>query len=729
MKQLAQYQDGRLDLQEVPIPVAPPGGVLVRTKHSVISLGTERMKLEQAKMNLLQKARARPDQVRKVLETARNLGWKAAWEKVRNRLETPTPMGYSAAGIVESVDSGNTRFRVGDRVACGGAECAFHAEYIAIPDALVVPVPLEVTLWQAAYTTIASIALQGVRQADVRLGEKVAVIGQGLVGLLVTNLLQAAGARVLAVDVAPARRQVCAAMGAERVVITGENDLLAEGRDWTNGFGVDHAILCTATISNAPLEQAAALLRDRGRLTVIGKTKMDLAWKPFYEKELDLRFSRSYGPGRYDPSYEWGGTDYPIGYVRWTEQRNFEACLALMAAGRLRVESITTRRAAFSDALDVYCELTRPEGENHLGIILDYEDRCEAGGGPATSITGMVGLPRSASARVGEPVTGLHVVGAGNFVRTMLLPHLRGKIRFGTVVNQSALSAQHVATKFGFAQAATSLASVPAEPKTAVLIGTRHHLHARLICEALRAGHRHIFVEKPLCLTIKELEEINAAVAETGEKASVMAGFNRRFAPGAITLKQILRAHPGPRSLSYQVFPGELDLSHWYANHDESGGRIIGETCHFLDLTRWLLDDESAVSIACHAIGQPAGRYPFFDSMACQIQFSGGSVAQLTYAGEGDTSYPKETILAVASGRTLRLTNFQRLEDFHDRRSRVTTYASKGHAEEMMAWLSYLAGEAAHPLPLRDAAASTLLTLSAAEALRGGGTTMRLNLG
>src|SRR5438045_3090301 len=345
-----------MEMQEVPRPTAPPGGVLVRTSHSVISIGTEKMKIQQAKMNLLQKARARPDQVRKVLDTARTLGWRAALEKVRNRLESPTPLGYSAAGIVEEVDPANTRFRIGDRVACSGAECAFHAEYVAVPDFLVTPVPEGVENWQAAYTTICAIALQAVRQTEPALGERVLVMGQGLIGLLVTNLLQASGVRVMAVDIEPLRNHFARAMGAERVVNHGGQKLSDEVRAWTNGYGVDAAVICTATESSAPIEDAAEALRDRGRIVDVGITKIELPWKMFYEKEIDFRFSRSYGPGRYDPAYEWGGSDYPIGYVRWTEQRNLQACLHLMASGRLKLEELTTLRAPFNNALEVYRE-------------------------------------------------------------------------------------------------------------------------------------------------------------------------------------------------------------------------------------------------------------------------------------------------------------------------------------------------------------------------------------
>ncbi|HYF34610.1 MAG TPA: zinc-binding alcohol dehydrogenase, partial [Prosthecobacter sp.] len=327
MLQLAQYQDGRLELQEVPVPQAPPGGILVRTTCSVISPGTEKMKVEQARMSLLQKAKARPDQVKKVLDTARTLGWRAAMEKVKNRLESPAPLGYSAAGVVTAVDPLNTRFKVGDRVACGGAECAFHAEMIAVPDLLAAPVPDGVEDWQAAYTTLASISLQAVRQADVRLGDRVLVVGQGLVGQLATSLLCASGARVMAVDFVRQRLAVSQAMGAERTLNPAETKTEDAVREWTAGAGVDAVLLCVGGRGPEAAEMAVSSLRDRGTLVIVGIYDAELSWKTAYMKDIQVRYSRSYGPGRYDAEYEWGGRDYPIGYVRWTENRNFEASL------------------------------------------------------------------------------------------------------------------------------------------------------------------------------------------------------------------------------------------------------------------------------------------------------------------------------------------------------------------------------------------------------------------
>ncbi len=485
MKQIAQYQDGRLELQEVPKPTAPSGGILVRVTHSVISTGTERMKVEQAQMNLLQKAKARPDQVRKVLQSARTLGWRATAEKVRNRLESPTPLGYSAAGVVDAVDTENTRFRVGDRVACGGAECAFHAEYIAVPDKLAAGVPDGVENWQAAYTTIVSIALQTVRQLEPTLGERALVIGQGLVGLLVTGLLRADGARVMAVDLDAAREPFARAVGAESFLLADHGSVIDQVHAWTDGYGVDAVILATGTQSNAPTELAVEALRDRGRIVVVGNTKVELLWRYAYEKEIDIRYARSYGPGRYEPAYEWGGTDYPIGYVRWTEQRNFDACLHLMKTGALDLAALTTRRVPFTAALDVYRTLLSPDSQD-VGVVLEYETDARLSAAVLrASEPPQVDLTRGAApSRLQAAVGRVNVIGAGNFARTMLLPHLKRQVPLGVVVNNTSLSANHVKTKFGFSSAATDAAGLFEPPASGPPGASKQRPHRRRHCDS-----------------------------------------------------------------------------------------------------------------------------------------------------------------------------------------------------------------------------------------------------
>ncbi|MGB0579108.1 MAG: zinc-binding dehydrogenase [Limisphaerales bacterium] len=710
MKQIAQYQDGRLELQEVPVPVAPPGGALVRVTHSVISIGTEKMKVEQANMSLLRKAKARPDQVRKVIETARNLGWRAAWDKVKNRLSSPTPLGYSAAGEVVAVDSGNTRFRVGDQVACAGAECAFHADFIAQPDLLMAKVPEGVPNDHAAYTTIAAIALQTVRQADPNLGDRVLVLGQGLVGLFVTNLLAINGARVMAVDLLPTRKQLAMSLGAERFVVPGEQKLEEEVREWTQGFGVDGVVVCTAAASNGPIDQAVDSLRDRGRMTIVGNTHTELHWKVAYAKEIEVRYSRSYGPGRYDPAYEFGGGDYPIGYVRWTEGRNFDACLHLMKTGQLKIDELTTRRVKFDDCLDIYRELGAGTSKD-VGVVIEYDDTPAPEHSIAPKAT--AGTPRKQSI---EPVAAVDVIGAGNFARTMLLPHLAG-LELGNVVNQTALSANHVKTKFGFDEAGTDAkAALLKDGHRGVIIATRHHLHADLVIQAL-SSNRHIFVEKPLCLRREEMDAIDHAMANS--EGSLQIGFNRRFAPASVELRRILANTPGPKSASFRVNAGKLDPEHWYANHAESGGRVLGEACHFFDYFRFLFTAKP-VRVFAHPVWPAEGQSPFPDTVTAQIEFEDGSSGQVIYTAEGDSSFPKETLTVFGANLVAEIENFKKLVVHQNRKKTKHSYSSKGHAEQMAGWSAFLGGNSPHLFPYEDGRLSMHLTFAVLESIQTG---------
>lgn len=710
MKQLAQYQDGRLELREVPVPRPPPGGILVRVACSVISPGTERMKVEQAGMSLLGKARARPDQVRQVLDTARTLGWRAAYEKVRNRLESPSPLGYSAAGVVVEADPANRRFAVGDRVACGGAECAHHAEFIAVPDLLASPVPEEVADGQAAFTTLGAIALQAVRQMQPRLGDRVVVLGQGLIGLLVTRLLHLSGARVMGVDLQSGRLEVAKTFGAERAVESG--DAAEVGRhaaDWTAGLGVDAVLICAGGRAGALAETALGCLRDRGLLVVVGIHDLELPWRVAAMKDIEVRYARSYGPGRYDAAYEWGGLDYPAGYVRWTENRNFEAVLHLLRTGALDVTPLVTRRAAFDKALEVYADLLKPENTD-IGIVLEHDQRgmpppSEAGRMPVIIRTEGTPVPREAGK---TPV--LHVLGAGNFARTMLLPHLRGLAPFGTVVNGGGLSARHVQEKFGFARAETDAETVFRDAGAAVLITTRHHLHAPYVLRGL-AAHQHVFVEKPLCLTEEELLAIDDAMKTTS--GSLMVGFNRRFAPATQSALQALAKAPGPRAITCEVHAGLLPKDHWYHNIDESGGRVLGEACHFFDLFCYLAGSPP-VKVWAQGIGPGVGT----DCLGAQVTFADGSTAQLLYTTAGDPSYPKETWRVFAGGLVAACENFQRLDLHSGRKRRRLRFTSKGHAEEMRAWIDFLSGAAPPPLPYHYARQSMVLTFAALRSAR-----------
>jgi predicted dehydrogenase/threonine dehydrogenase-like Zn-dependent dehydrogenase len=705
MKQLAQYQDGRLVLLEVPELQAPVGGILVRTTYSVISPGTERMKVEQARMSLLAKARARPDQVRKVLDTARNVGWRSALEKVRNRLESPSPLGYSAAGVVIAVDERNTRFQVGDRVACGGAECAHHAELLAIPDLLAAPIPGGVEDWEAAHTTLCSIAMEAVREAGIALGDRVLILGQGLIGLLCTAMAKAAGARVLGVDQDALRLNAATLMGAECVGHAASEDIPRLVQQWTDGMGVDSVLICLGGKSTHVAETSLSCVRDRGTLMIVGMYDVELSWKTAYMKQVQVRYSRSYGPGRYDPSYEWAGQDYPAGYVRWTENRNFSACLQLMRDKVISLAPLVTRRAVFSDAVSVYSDLLQ-QGNADIGVLLQYDatDVSTSHSPAATIVHTLTEKQRVLS----QTVSSVSIIGAGNFARTMLLPHLKGKLSFDTVVNATALSAYHVKEKFGFAKAVTDAAEVW-HGGSAVVIATRHHLHAELVSQALEYGH-HVFVEKPLCLNLEELQSIQSLHSQS--PGSLMVGFNRRFSPAMQALKQRLDSCSGARSLSITVNAGTVAPDHWYARSEESGGRIIGEGCHFFDLACYLLGQ--AVSVSAQRVGQSA----VSDSAAVQIAFADGSTAQIVYSAEGDSAFPKESYRLMTAGWIAESENALTLTVYEKRRRRQHKYSSKGHAEEMWAWAQYLMGQGAHPMSWASIHQSMQLTFAVMRSIR-----------
>jgi predicted dehydrogenase/threonine dehydrogenase-like Zn-dependent dehydrogenase len=664
-------------------------------------------------MSLLQKAKARPDQVKKVIDTARTLGWKSAIEKVRNRLESPSPLGYSAAGVVVAVDELNTRFRVGDRVACGGAECAFHAEMIAVPDLLAAPVPEGVEDWQAAYTTLTSISMEAVRQSGARLGERVLVMGQGLVGLLATGLLRASGVRVMGVDFVSSRLQTALAMGAERVVHPAQSKLDDEVREWTEGHGVDAVLLCVGGKGPDAANSAISVLRDRGVMVIVGIYDAELSWKTAYMKDIQVRYSRSYGPGRYDPQYEWGGRDYPIGHVRWTENRNFESCLHLMKSGALDLKPVTTRQARFEDAVSVYNDLMQP-GNADIGVVLEYSKELGARSAEPESADRPAGNIKELPSMLQAPCSKLDAVGAGNFARTMLLPHLKDKIALGTIVNGTGLSARHVKEKFGFANAETDSAKVFEHAGGALMIGTRHHLHAPLVLKGLQAD-KHVFVEKPLCLTRDELGKIDE-VMQTSQ-GSVMVGFNRRFAPATVELARLLKGVPGPKSMAYHVFAGPLAPDHWYANLEESGGRVLGEACHMIDFACFVLDAKP-VGVAAQTVWPAKGRNAFPDSVTAQVEFSDGSSFQLIYSAEGDFAFPKESFRVFGSGVVAECENFMKLSVFQKRKTKVLKFTSKGHAEEMSAWLAFLKGEAPHPMPYEQSRQSMMLTFAVMDAIR-----------
>ncbi len=589
MKQVAQnYKSGDLTVLDVPVPACKPGGVLVRSLFSLISTGTEMMKVSEAKMSLIGKARARPDQVRKLLDSVAQQGALATYKKAMNRLDSYTPLGYSLCGVVIEVGTGAEQFSVGQVVAAAGNEFALHAEVNWVPTNLCVPVPDGVAAEHAAFATVGAIAMQGVRRAEVALGETACVIGLGLIGQLVVRLLVAAGVQVVGLDVLAARCRDAEKAGAlacaapdEAGLHEVEQVLLAR----TGGLGADHILLAAGGDSNGPVEVAARLARDRARVVDIGKTRLDLPWNSYYEKELDVRFSRSYGPGRYDDRYELEGVDYPAGYVRWTERRNLACFLDLLADGSVDVAALISGVYPVEEAADVYGRLDAGSLQG-IGFLLSYSQAPQA-----PSLGGTIGVgarvqPTVPSQQRRRSVGGVRIgfIGAGNYATSMLLPHLRDSteaelISVATTTSLSGLNAQR---KFGFATITTNVEAVlDDDTLDAVFIVTRHHSHAGFVCEALKRGLA-VFVEKPLALTEEQLVEVLETVAESGNDR-VLVGFNRRFAPLFTDLRDRLGPLRGPVSARYLVNAGRLEPGSWYLNEELEGSRFAGEGGHFID--------------------------------------------------------------------------------------------------------------------------------------------------
>ncbi|MEU4084140.1 bi-domain-containing oxidoreductase [Streptomyces aureus] len=717
MKQVVQnYKSGELALLDVPVPGCKADGVLVRSAYSLISTGTELMKVSEAGMSMLGKARSRPDQVAKVVQSVATNGVPATYRKVMGKLDSYTPLGYSLCGVVEQVGAGIDDVKVGDLVACAGNEHALHAELNWVPKNLYAPMPDGLAPRHAAFGTVGSIALQGVRQGESRLGEVALVIGLGLIGQLVVQLLTASGVRVVGVDPDPARCELAERLGAAACGDPESAAVESAVAELTDGHGVDQVYLAAGGSSNQPVELAARLCRDRGRVVDIGKCRLDLPWNAYYEKELDVRFSRSYGPGRYDPAYELEGRDYPIGYVRWTERRNLACFLDLVARGKVDVEPLISHIADFDDAVETYRSLK--DGElKAVAVLFRYPEQTVEAEAPAVTVP-EVKRPATAAAparAVRTPVR-LAFVGAGNYATSMLLPHLaqRDGVELSTVVTTTALSAANAQRKFGFSEATTDLDAVLGDKSIdAVFVVTRHSSHADLTRKALLAG-KAVFVEKPLALTEDELAGVLAAVEESGNDR-LQVGFNRRFAPLLLEARKRFGARTGPASLRYLVNAGRLDHGSWYLQQGSEGSRFAGEGGHFIDTASWLLD---ADPVSVYAVA-PSGN----EDLQIVLGYPDGSTATISYVTTGSPGYPKETLDLVADGKVLRLDDFVRASVYGRKRwvsSRLPKARDKGQSAELAAFVKAVRTGGPMPVPLESLVATTAATLAVQTGLAGG---------
>jgi predicted dehydrogenase len=685
---LTDRKSGEVSTYEVPAPELRPGGLLVHTHYSAISAGTERATLELSSKSLLAKIKARPDLVKQVLEYARQNGVKAAYEKVHAKLDTLTTLGYSCAGEVISVGEGVHEFRAGDRVACGGGTYANHAEINFIPRNLAVHIPSQVSMAAASLTTIGAIALQGFRQADLGIGETVAVIGAGLVGALTIQIARAAGCRVVAIDLSPQRVQRAAEFGAHLAVAANDPTLVSSIKEFSK-YGVDAAILTAATDSAEPAEMAAKILRDRGRIVVVGAVGMGVSRNNMYMKELSLALSRSYGPGRYDPQYEEGGIDYPIGYVRWTERRNMEAFLDLLATGKIDVTPLLEHHYAIDEGAKAYADLK----DGLYTAILEYNGESAA---PQRAVQTVV----AARPRIGDEVR-VGCIGAGSFASSVIFPNLRAikGVRLQAVATISGAGAASAQRAFKFQTAEQPSELLNNQNVDSVFILTRHDTHATETAQALHAG-KPVFVEKPLAIDrqqLDQLQQVYAGQLQAGRAPFVMVGFNRRFAPFTEKIRQFFAGRREPMVIHARVNAGYIPQDHWiYAQ----GGRIVGEFCHFVDWARSVIGSPIQ-SVA--ATGLPNGtQYPS-DNVAVALQFTDGSIANLLYLTNGDRSIPKEFFEVFCQGATARLHDFRTLE--LARNGKIQKFKSmqdKGHRRELQLTIESIRSGKQSPIPFDE---------------------------
>jgi polar amino acid transport system substrate-binding protein len=699
VKQVVQsYRTGLLSVEDVPAPSLRPGGLLVRTVVSAVSAGTEKSKVELARKSLVGKALARPDQVRKVIDTLKREGVRKTYDKVRNKLDALTPLGYSAAGRVVAVGDACDGFSVGDAVACAGAGFANHAELLWVPANLCARIPDGVAFEEAAFATLGAIALQGVRQAEARFGETIAVIGLGLLGQLTMQLLRAAGCQVIGVDVDPWKVELAGA-GA---ILRGD-DVVARTRALSDGRGADAVIITAATRDNDPIVLAGELARDRAHVVIVGDVAIDVPRSPYYEKELDVRLSRSYGPGRYDHRYEERGVDYPIGYVRWTENRNMQAFLQSLAAKQLAIGKLITHRVPLQDATRAYEVVA--SAERFLGVVLTYDEQAR----PAPAIAAM---PSPSRARVG-------VIGAGSFAGGTLIPLLAAmpEVTLASVCTASGLTAQDIARRHGFSRAVSGADEILDDRDVdIVVIATRHDSHAALATRALARG-KAVFVEKPLALDRAGLDEVLTA-AQSNPR--LMVGFNRRFSPHVDRVQRAFARRSDAMVIAIRVNAGPIEANSWVHDPDIGGGRLAGEGCHFLDLAQALAGSRIERVFAA-GVRLPDAASRLRDNATIVAELADGSIATITYTSKGDPALGKERIEVFAGGASAVI------DDFHTttivRRGKTEhfkTKQDKGHRDELARFVRMATTGGPAPIALAELRAASLATIAIGESLSVG---------
>ena len=696
MRQILQnLQSGNTEIAEIPCPAVGRGTVLVQTHASLISAGTERMLVEFSKGNLIQKARSQPDKVKQVLDKIKTDGLMPTLEAVFKKLDEPLPLGYCNVGKVIEVGPGVSEFQVDDRVASNGP----HAEIVCVPKHLCARIPEDVSDEAAAFTVLSAIGLQGIRLAQPTLGERFVVFGAGLIGLVTIQLLRASGCQVLAVDVNESRLKMAEQFGA-RTYNAASGDPIVAGQAWTSGVGVDGVLITASAKTDDIVHQAAEMCRKRGRVVLVGVVGLNLRRADFYEKELTFQVSCSYGAGRYDDNYEQKGQDYPIGHVRWTEQRNFEAVLSAMQSQSLSVDSLITDRIPFARAADAYDKILNDLSA--LGVVLEYARAAEP--------TRTIAIASQDSPPTGKVVAAM--IGAGNFAKMTMAPALaktKARLKYISELANPA-AARHVAQKYGFENATTDADVIWNDSElNTVFIATGHASHAALVMKGLQAG-KHVFVEKPLAMNIDQVRQI-VETSKAHPEQQVMVGFNRRFSPHVQKMKQLLAGRSEPLAMHFACNAGIIPPDVWVHDPESGGGRIIGEACHFMDLLAYIADSP-IVSVASMQMGQ--GMAVKEDKMSIVLAFEDGSVGTVNYFGNGHKGYPKEKMEIYSEGRILCLDNFRRLQGWGFRNFRsIKTRLDKGHQSEFNEFIDGIAAGGKAMIPMKQLVNSTLASFAA----------------
>jgi predicted dehydrogenase/threonine dehydrogenase-like Zn-dependent dehydrogenase len=712
MKQILQdLKTGKIEVADVPLPVAQRGRVLVRTAASLISAGTERMAVEMGQKSLLGKARERPDLVKQVIQKAKNEGVVSTINAVRNRLDSVNGLGYSAAGAVLTVADDVLEFGADDRVACAGAGFASHAEVLSVPKNLCVRLAESVSFEAGAFGTLGAIALQGVRLAKPTLGESVVVIGLGLIGQLTAQLLRTNGCRVFGIDIDPERVVLARQLGTDDGCAP-DNDTERRVREWTRGRGADAVLITAATSSNEPVQLAGQISRLKGRVVAVGLVGLDVPRKLYYEKELTLKISMSYGPGRYDPEYEEHGHDYPFAYVRWTEGRNIEAFLDLVATGRIDLKPLITHRFSIDEGEQAYQLIASQSTEKYLAVILNYDTERQ--------LESRIQLRPVASAKASATAVRIGLIGAGNYAKTMLLPNFKAAgAEFHSIATASGISAREIGKKYGFLSCVSNADEVIDDQEVnLIVVATRHDTHASLAQRVLARG-RSVFVEKPLALNNDELRDVMSAASSA--PGQLMVGFNRRFSPLASAAKEFFQDRRAPLSISYRVNAGRIPRTHWIQNPDEGGGRIVGEVCHFIDLMQFLTGSVTTRVYAESIAGHNA-EAPDEDSVFITLRFGDGSNGAIAYLAEGDRALAKERVEIFGEGKVFILDDFRSATTYHNGRKRTTNLRNqdKGQASEVRAVCAMITEGKPALIALEDLAATTRATFCIRESLRTG---------